>query len=65
MIASEPGPYRSYAFDGLIGRGTWLDLNADWDADGEEMAEDEMVKAEVKDMPSDDSEDETPNYPML
>jgi hypothetical protein len=60
VIAFEPGSYRSYAFDALTGRRMWLDLKADWDADGAETGEDEMVKAEVKDIYPDDSEDETP-----
>jgi hypothetical protein len=60
VIAFEPGSYRSYAFDALTGRRMWLDLKADWDADGAEIGEDEMVKAEVKDIYPDDSEDETP-----
>jgi hypothetical protein len=60
VIAFEPSSYRSYAFDALTGRRTWLNLKADWDADGEEMAEDKMIKDEVKDMHPDDSEDETP-----
>jgi hypothetical protein len=60
VIAFEPGSHRSYAFDALTGRRTWLNLRAGWDAGGEEMAEDEMVKVEVRDLHPDDSEDEGP-----